>query len=176
MTQMTDTTTERDGASGSAAEPAGVAMTSDTSLRIERSFDATPEEVFAAWTDPEVLRRWWAVHPDGSTPVAEVDLRVGGRYRLMMEQPDGTRHTVGGEYREVRPPHRLVYSWRWELDSGEQGRESVVTVSFQADGERTRLVLEHTGLESTDARDRHAQGWIACLEIFRSRGFQAPSA
>lgn len=148
-------------------------MTGENSLRIERRFDATPEEVFDAWTSPEVLRRWWAVHPDGSTPVAEVDLRVGGRYRLMMEQPDGTKHTVGGEYREVNRPNRLVYSWRWELDSGEPGHESVVTVSFNADGERTRLVLEHTELESADSRDRHAQGWNACLEIFRSRGFQA---
>jgi len=72
-------------------------MLSDTSLRIERSFDATPEEVFDAWTSPEVLRRWWAAHPQGSTPVAEVDLRAGGRYRLSMESPDGTRHTVEAE-------------------------------------------------------------------------------
>lgn len=150
-------------------------MTSEHSLRIERSFQATPEEVFDAWTSPEVLRRWWAVHPEGSTPIAEVDLRIGGRYRLTMEQPDGTRHTVGGEYREVSRPHRLIYSWQWELDSGEQGHESVVTVSFNADGERTRLVLEHTGLESADSRDRHARGWNACLETFSSRGFPAPS-
>jgi uncharacterized protein YndB with AHSA1/START domain len=152
------------------------AMTSETSLRIERSFDASPEEVFDAWTNPEVLRRWWAVHPDGSTPVAEVDLRVGGRYRLSMKGPDGMRHTVGGEYRQVERPHRLVYSWQWELDSGEPGHVSVVTVSFDADGERTRLVLEHTGLESADSRDRHAEGWNACLEVFRARGFPARTA
>jgi uncharacterized protein YndB with AHSA1/START domain len=143
----------------------------DTSLRIERSFDASPEQVFDAWTNPEVLRRWWAAHPEGSTPVAEVDLRAGGRYRLSMEGPDGTRHTVGGEYHEVQRPSRLVYSWQWELDSGEPGHISTVTVSFAEQGGRTHVVLEHAGLPDADSRDRHAQGWSACLSVLRDRGF-----
>lgn len=146
-------------------------MLSETSLRIERSFDASPEEVFDAWTNPEVLRRWWAPHSQGSTPVAEVDLRVGGRYRLTMEAPDGTRHTVVGEYREVERPHRLVYSWQWELDSGEPGHISTVTVAFHARDERTQVVLEHSELPDADSRDRHAQGWSACLAVLRQRGF-----
>jgi uncharacterized protein YndB with AHSA1/START domain len=155
-----------------AAAP-GAVMTSETSLRIERGYDATPEEVFDAWTTPEVLRRWWAVHPDGSTPVAEVDLRVGGRYRLSMEGPDGERHTVGGEYSEVDRPRRLVYSWQWELDSGEPGHISTVTVQFRGEGERTTVVLEHTDLPDSDSRDRHAHGWAACMDILRERGFPA---
>jgi uncharacterized protein YndB with AHSA1/START domain len=153
------------------AAPAGAVMTSERSLRVQRSYDATPEEVFDAWTTPEVLRRWWAVHPDGSTPVAEVDLRVGGRYRLSMEGPGGERHTVGGEYSEVDRPRRLVYSWQWELDSGEQGHISTVTVQFRADGNRTTVVLEHEGLPDSDSRDRHAHGWAACMDILRERGF-----
>ncbi|HXC23721.1 MAG TPA: SRPBCC domain-containing protein [Solirubrobacteraceae bacterium] len=150
---------------------ADAVMTSETSLRVERSFDASPEEVFDAWTNPEVLKRWWAVHPDGSTPVAEVDLRIGGRYRLSMEDPEGVRHTVGGEYREVERPSRLSYTWQWELDSGEPGHISSITVEFIQRGEHTDVVLEHTGLPDADSRDRHAQGWIACMEIFRARGF-----
>ncbi|HEX3391299.1 MAG TPA: SRPBCC domain-containing protein [Solirubrobacteraceae bacterium] len=148
-------------------------MTSETSLRIERSYDASPEEVFDAWTNPEVLRRWWAVHPDGSTPVAEVDLREGGRYRLSMEGPDAERHTVQGEYLEVDRPSRLVYSWRWELDAGGLGPASTVTVEFCEQGERTNVVLEHAGLPDADSRDRHAEGWAACMDIFRERGFSA---
>ena len=70
-------------------DTADAVMTSETSLRVERTYDASPEEVFDAWTNPEVLRRWWAVHPEGTTPIAEVDLRVGGRYRLSMESPEG---------------------------------------------------------------------------------------
>jgi uncharacterized protein YndB with AHSA1/START domain len=154
-------------------DTADAVMTSETGLRIERSFDASPEEVFDAWTNPEVLRRWWAVHPDGSTPVAEVDLQVGGRYRLSMEAPDGTRHTVGGEYNEVKRPNRLVYSWQWELDSGEIGHISTVTVEFHERGGSTDVVLEHTGLPDSDSRDRHAHGWAACLDTFRARGFSA---
>lgn len=143
---------------------------SETSLRLERSYDASPQDVFNAWTNPEVLRRWWAVDPEGSTPIAEVDLRVGGRYRLSMEDPSGTKHTVGGEYREVSPPDRLVYSWCWEQDNG-SGHVSTVTVEFQADGEGTNLVLEHTGLASVESRDQHAHGWNACLDILQSRVF-----
>lgn len=146
-------------------------MLSETSLRIERSFDASPEEVFDAWTNPEVLRRWWAAHPEGSTPVAEVDLRVGGSYRLTMQAPDGTRHTVVGEYREVDRPNRLVYSWQWVLDSGEPGHISTVTVAFQPHDGRTHVVLQHTNLPDADSRDRHAQGWGACLAVLRERGF-----
>jgi uncharacterized protein YndB with AHSA1/START domain len=153
-----------------AAAP-GAAMTSETSLRIERTYDATPEEVFDAWTTPEVLRRWWAVHPEGKTPVADVDLRVGGRYRLSMEATDGECHTVQGEYREVERPHRLVYSWEWELDAGGVGPTSTVTVEFHPNGEHTTVVLEHTNLPDADSRDRHAQGWAACMDIFGERGF-----
>ncbi|HEX4837522.1 MAG TPA: SRPBCC domain-containing protein [Solirubrobacteraceae bacterium] len=145
---------------------------SETSLRLERTYEAPAEEVFDAWTNPEVLRRWWKVDPEGSTPIAEVDLRVGGRYRLSMEDPSGTRHTVGGEYHEVSRPERLVYSWCWEQEGdGQPGHVSTVTVEFHADGERTNLVLEHTGLASAQSRDQHAHGWNACLDILQSRVF-----
>jgi uncharacterized protein YndB with AHSA1/START domain len=148
-------------------------MISETSLRVERSFDASPEEVFDAWTNPEVLRRWWATHPQGSTPVAEVDLRAGGRYRLTMDAPDGARHTVVGEYREVERPSKLVYSWQWELDSGEPGHISTVEVAFMPRDGRTHVVLQHSDLPDAASRDRHAEGWSACLAVLRERGFPA---
>ncbi|MGC2375451.1 MAG: SRPBCC domain-containing protein [Solirubrobacteraceae bacterium] len=145
---------------------------SETSLRLQRTYEASPEDVFDAWTNPEVLRRWWVVDPAGRTPVADVDLRVGGRYRLSMEDPSGTRHTVGGEYQEVVRPTRLVYSWCWEQEDGQPGHVSTVTVEFRGDGERTNVVLEHTGLASAESRDQHAHGWNACLEILQSRVFE----
>lgn len=173
MSNATDTS---DTVISTATDTADAVMTSETGLHIERSFDASPEEVFDAWTSPEVLKRWWAVHPDGSTPVAEVDLRVGGRYRLSMEGPDGERHTVGGEYREVERPSRLAYTWQWELDSGDPGHISSVTVEFIGRGDHTDVVLEHTGLPDAESRDRHAQGWSTCLDIFRTRGFANQAA
>jgi uncharacterized protein YndB with AHSA1/START domain len=64
-----------------------------------------------------------------------------------------------------------VYSWRWELDAGGLGPASTVSVEFRPEGERTTVVLEHSGLPDSASRDRHAQGWTACMEIFRERGF-----
>jgi uncharacterized protein YndB with AHSA1/START domain len=137
----------------------------DTSLRVERTFEAPIEEVFDAWTNPEVLRRWWKADPAWTTPVAEVDLRPGGSYRISMDDPArAVRHTVSGQYREVTRPERLVYSWQWEQEDGTPGHASVVTVGFHAQGERTRVVLEHSDLESAPSAEQHAHGWNGVLE------------
>jgi uncharacterized protein YndB with AHSA1/START domain len=149
-----------------------MSATDSTTLRVERTYDARAEEVFDAWTNPEVLRRWWAVDDAGTTPVADVDLRVGGSYRLAMENPGtDSRHTVRGTYREVVRPERLVYTWAWEEDDGSTGHESTVTVSFAQEGERTTVVLEHAGLPDEASRDRHREGWQACLRILGARVF-----
>jgi uncharacterized protein YndB with AHSA1/START domain len=141
-----------------------------TSLRLERTFEAPAEEVFDAWTNPEVLRRWWAANPGWRTPLAEVDLRVGGSYRLSMEDPaTGTVHTVGGEYREVRRPDRLVYSWCWEQEGVPAAEVSTVTVEFREDRGCTTVVLEHTDLPSPTSRDQHRHGWEGCLESLGAR-------
>jgi uncharacterized protein YndB with AHSA1/START domain len=138
-----------------------------TALQLERRFDASPEAVFDAWTNPDVLRRWWAAGPDWETPVAEVDLRAGGRYRLTMRDPAaGAEHTVGGEYIEVRRPERLIYTWEWEPEPGgpDMGGTSRVTVDFVADGTGTRVGLTHSELASDESRARHEHGWNACLD------------
>ena len=145
-------------------------------LRLERTFDAPAEAVFDAWTNPEVLRRWWGPGGDWRTPVADVDLRVGGSYRLSMENPAaGPRRTVRGEYREVRRPERLVYTWSWEQEDGSTGHVSTVSVEFTEDGGRTTVVLEHDGLESEDSRAQHRAGWEGSLESLRARVFAVPS-
>ena len=113
-------------------------------LRLERTFDAPLEEVFAAWTSPEVLRRWWAAGPRWECTGTEVDLRVGGRHRLgMRESPEQPPYVVGGEYPEVDPPARLVYTWTWEGDPGseEGSRDSIVTVRLLPAGSGTTVEL-----------------------------------
>jgi uncharacterized protein YndB with AHSA1/START domain len=146
-----------------------------TTLRLQRTFHAPVEEVFDAWTSPEVLRRWWVADSTWRTPVAEVDLRAGGRYRLSMEDPGaGAMHTVCGEYREVLRPQRLVYTWAWEED-GRLGHESTVTVEFSEDGESTTVSLVHSGLASPESRDSHRKGWEGCLASLQARVF-APAA
>src|SRR4029077_19692132 len=105
-------------------------------FRLERTFPATPEEVFDAWTNPEVLERWWAAHPTWTSPGCEVDLRVGGRYLLRMgDEETGKVHAVGGESREVVRPNLLVYTWCWQGTGGPHpGHVSLVSVEFRADG------------------------------------------
>ena len=144
-------------------------------LRLEHSFRATPEEVFDAWTNPAVLMRWWAMRASQTSPLCEVDLRVGGRYELQMRDGDtGEVVAVAGEYREVRRPSRLAFTWCWQGDSGmHPGHVSLVTVEFVPDGDRTTVVLEHSALASEESRAGHGAGWKGVFERLQERVFDA---
>ena len=133
-----------------------------TTLKVTRAFRAPCEKVFRAWTDPEALKQWWGP-PGYECPDAEVDLRAGGKYRLAMRKvPDGEVFYLTGAYREVRPPQRLVYTWRWESqpDLG----ETLVTVEFLDRAGATEVVLTHELFPSQAARDDHDKGWSGCLD------------
>ena len=90
-------------------------------LRIERDFAAGPERVFDAWTSVDALRRWWPAGPGWTTPVAEVDARVGGTLRLVMRDPEGAEFGGEGTYLTLDRPRKLAFAWRW--DSPELGAE-----------------------------------------------------
>ncbi|MFQ5604208.1 MAG: SRPBCC domain-containing protein [bacterium] len=137
-------------------------LTSETTLCLKRTFAAPRENVFKAWTDPAFLKKWWRVQENWSTPVAEVDLRVGGKYRLGMHSPEtGNQYVVQGEYRTVQPPEKLVYTWSWE---GENPYETLVTVLFHDKGKYTEVELIHEQFPDREQRDKHNEGWIGCLE------------
>jgi len=137
-----------------------MSTTDTTVVRLERTFGAPVERVFEAWTSPEVLRRWWGAGPDWQTPVAEVDLRVGGSYRLSMKGPGSAALlTVAGRYTEVSPPELLQYTWAWEQEDGTFGPESTVRVTFAGHGDHTHVTIEHSGLLDEDARTKHLEGW-----------------
>ena len=131
-------------------------------LHLTRTFVAPRERVFREWTDPEALKRWFG--PVGySTPSPEVDLRVGGQYRLAMRNlPDGDIFYLTGAYREVRPPEKLVYTWRWESEL-ELG-ETLLTVEFRNLGNSTDVVVTHELFPTEKARDDHDKGWNSCLD------------
>lgn len=151
----------------------------DTVLRMEQTFPAPREKVFAAWTHPEVLRRWWGAGPEWTSPWVEVDVRVGGRYRLAMSAPGSAdTHVVAGEYLEVDPPGRLVYTWRWESPVAPGGdATTLVTVEFRDAGAAgTTVVLTHSGFSGASARDQHGVGWRACLVNLGSRVLRAEVA
>lgn len=136
-------------------------------LIVRRTIRATPERLFEAWTTAEQLRQWWG--PAGVTcPVAEVDLRVGGRYRLANETPDGTVW-ISGEFERITRPEELVYTWSIEPASKPPER---VTVRFEAKEGSTEVVVIHERIETEAARDEHQRGWQGCLdgldELFRA--------
>ena len=128
-------------------------------LTIKRRFNAPPEKVFSAWTDPEKIKRWMGPG-EIKTVCAEADLRVGGHYRIVMLTPTGEEHDVGGVYREVVPNEKLVYSWAWKSTPE---RESLVTVTFKGEGSGTLLTITHEQFFDEAARDGHQGGWNGAL-------------
>ena len=135
--------------------------TPETTLQLEQEFFASREQVFRAWTEPDQITRWFG--PTGhKTLMAKVDLRVGGRYRLQMLDPDGKTSFVGGAYQEITPPQKLVFTWAWEGDT--QGRETLVTLEFIERGSSTLLVLTHQRFPNEEARDQHSEGWSGSMQ------------
>lgn len=139
-------------------------MTGDAArvVRIERSFDAPAENVFDAWTSPEVMRRWYHAGPDWETPEVEVDLRVGGRVRIVMRKPDGTEVALSGEYMEIDRPHRLTMTCTFSDDPSNE--EQLIELSFsEADGSTT-VVLINSRIPTDERRDAQQNGWGLCLD------------
>ena len=132
-------------------------------LKVEHWFRATPEDVFDAWTSPEVLRRWWTAYPGWVPSDCSADPRVGGSYRLGMRDEDGHEYAVEGTYEEVRRPSLLRYTWCWQHDELHRGHTSVVTVHFNSDRGGTTVLLEHSGLASRQSMTRHRAGWNGTL-------------
>jgi uncharacterized protein YndB with AHSA1/START domain len=132
------------------------------SLTLKRRLNAAPEKVYAAWTDPEKLVRWFGPTQTVETSVeADLDIRVGGRYRVRFKTNDGDHHEVGGVYREVVPNERLVFSWAWRSTPE---RESLVTVTMKRDGDGTILTLLHEKFFDEAALAGHTRGWTGTLE------------
>ena len=139
------------------------------SLRMRKTINAPRERVFDAWTQPELLHKWWGAHESFSAPIAEVDLRVGGKYRLGMLEPGKDAPYVSwGVYREVSPPEKLVFTWSWEKTPGDDAdfmpAETLVTVEFIDKGGVTEVVLTHEQFPDEHMRDEHQGGWGGCLD------------
>ena len=140
-------------------KPSAEAVETSIYLKLLRVIDAPVETVYAAWTEPEMLRRWLA--PGNATVVrALAEPEVGGTFLVEMRGADGRRWLVRGLYREVVPHRRLVHTWRWEGSDV----ETLVTVEFEpaADG-GTRLTLTHSRFAQDEARDEHVRGWSGAL-------------
>jgi uncharacterized protein YndB with AHSA1/START domain len=130
-------------------------------VRIERTFAASAEDVFDAWTSPEVMRRWFHCAPDWATPEADVDLRVGGKVRVLMRKPDGTEVEAQGEYTLIDRPHRLVMTWTFDDDSS---NEQLIELTFSESGGSTTVLLVNSGISTDGRRDAQDWGWRGCFD------------
>ncbi|HEY8251666.1 MAG TPA: SRPBCC domain-containing protein [Burkholderiales bacterium] len=132
------------------------------SLTLSRRYPVAPEKVWRAWTDAQAVRKWWGPGPGEPVSVAELDVRVGGRFRIVFGGADGKAHECAGVYREVVPNRKLVFTWSWPNTTPE--RVSVVTIEFKKIDEGTELVFKHEQLFDEKVRDDHKRGWSGSLD------------
>jgi uncharacterized protein YndB with AHSA1/START domain len=132
----------------------------DREVRIERTFQASIEDVFDAWTSPEVMRRWLHPAPDWGTPEAEVDLRVGGSVRVVMRRPDGSQARAQGHYTLIDRPNHLVMTWVFDDDLS---NEQILELTFTESAGATTVRLLNTRISTDERRDGQDWGWRGCL-------------
>ncbi len=131
-------------------------------LEIRRHYPVATEAVWRAWTDPQALKRWFGPGAGEPVSLAELDVRVGGRFRIVFGGPDGKAHEAQGVYREVVPDRKLVFTWTWPRSTPE--RESLVTIVFRAVPRGTDLEFRHEKLFDETVRDNHLRGWSGALD------------
>lgn len=130
-------------------------------LRLTRRYPVAPEEVWRAWTDPQALKRWWGPDAADRVSLAQLDVREGGRFRIVFGGAQGTDHEVQGVYREVVPNRKLVFTWTWPNTTPE--RESLVTIIFRTSEDGTEIDFRHEHFFDEAARDGHRRGWGSAL-------------
>jgi uncharacterized protein YndB with AHSA1/START domain len=134
----------------------------DRELVMTRVFDAPQDLVFEVWTEPKHLANWWAPN-DFTLPFCEVDFREGGSYRFCMRSPAGEDHWVWGVYREIVEPEQIFFTWDREDLNGNPRSKSVVTLTFEMQGEKTRFTLRQGIFEFAEDCSEHQGGWTECL-------------
>jgi len=141
------------------------------SLEIKRFIKASPDRVYAAWTDPAQLKKWFG--PENvKTRDLIADVRAGGRFRWYCTDPEGKEVTISGEYRELQPGKKIVFTWQLKEDEDWKNHTSTVTVEFFDREGGTEVRLTHEKLPNEASRDDHKQGWNSVfgkLEILLNR-------
>jgi uncharacterized protein YndB with AHSA1/START domain len=136
-------------------------MSDTLKLQVKRIIKADRTDLFAAWTQPELMQKWYAPG-DMTVPVATSDLRVGGAYRVEMKAGPETTHIVGGVYKQIIPNELLSFTWvpNWLKPDD----ETLVTVAFKDAAGGTEITLTHEGFVDAESAGKHEHGWISCLD------------
>lgn len=136
-----------------------------TAVTLVRRIRAAPEIVFEAFSTPEGLTAWWGPE-DFPVIDAEVDLRLGGDFRVQFPTSDGRVHECAGQFLEIRKPELIVMSWRWTRggDPDEVGRTSRLELRLRPIAEGTELTLRHAELRTDAAAQSHEWGWNGALD------------
>lgn len=129
-------------------------------LSLRRTFTATREQVFRAWTEPRAIEQWFKPQGRRST-VTALDLRVGGSYSIKLTDPDGGIMTISGTYREITRPDKLVFTWTSEMTDDV---ETLVTLEFIQRAGQTEVVLTHERFTTEQMRASHEFGWTYMLD------------
>jgi uncharacterized protein YndB with AHSA1/START domain len=136
----------------------------DDTAQLHRHLNAAAPLVYAAFADPELVRRWLTPGPDVRLEVLRYDFRVGGAYRFAYHVRDGTIMHVNGVFRRIEPPSRLVFSWNIEPPDEHAGTRSEVHVTITDADTGSDLQIRHTMLDQRGAPERHAEGWRGAAE------------
>jgi uncharacterized protein YndB with AHSA1/START domain len=134
-----------------------------TTLEIKRFINAPRDRVYRAWTDPAQLKEWFGPEKV-RTRNFTADVRVGGKYRWDLTDPEGEEMSAFGEYRELATGKKIVFSWKWDDDENWTTHNSIVTVELADRDGGTEVKLTHVQLPSEESRDRHTEGWTSLLE------------
>jgi uncharacterized protein YndB with AHSA1/START domain len=144
-------------------------MSSKFGVEIRRLLRAPPEKVFAAFADEALVAQWLRPSPDVKLTVLAFDFRPGGAYRFAYDVSVDLRMVVGGVFRSIEAPSRIVFSWLIEPPDEHAGIDSEVTVQLASRGTSTELTIRHAKFDRADADMRHDQGWRGALDLLEVR-------
>jgi uncharacterized protein YndB with AHSA1/START domain len=132
-------------------------------LVIMRVFNAPRDLVWRAWTDPKQAVQWWGPIEYPAAHL-EMDVRPGGVWRGVLRSPDnGSELSHKGVFREVTPPERLVFTFSWD-EEGERGLETLITITFADQGDKTLMTFRQIPFQSAEERDGHRYGWGSAFD------------
>ena len=132
----------------------------NSTLKISHYFSQSPEKVWQAWTDPAIVKSWFGSDPNGTVLDASLDVRLGGRFEVTFQNADKTQFTCTGEYKEIEPYQKLVFSWAWKDRADVQ---ELISIVFQAKENGTTIFFEHANIDPATTHG-YESGWKSTFE------------